>query len=159
MRSVRIATWTSGDPVSPLPCACSLMSAPLRSAVIDIVSLLFVAKVETPDDLEAVGRGFDESDRSSLQHRHAKPRLRGDPEQLLSMTEQLGLIGGDGEGRDVVQRRLKRNNRPIELPRLSGLAQKVQRNGPFEREGAGAGTPQIGYVAQRSKRASDVARE
>ena len=62
-------------------------------------------KVETPDDLEAVGRGFDQSDRSSLQHRHAKPRLRGDPEQLLSMTEQLGLIGGDGEGRDVVQRR------------------------------------------------------
>ena len=25
------------------------------------------------------------------------------------MTEQTGLIGGDGEGRDVVQRRLKRS--------------------------------------------------
>src|SRR3954447_2284956 len=37
MRSVRIATWTSGDPVSPDLCACSLMSAVLRSAVIDIV--------------------------------------------------------------------------------------------------------------------------
>src|SRR5206468_10800755 len=116
-------------------------------------------KVETPDDLEAVGRGVDQSDRSSLQHRHAKPRLRGDPEQLLSMTEQLGLIGGDGEGRDVVQRRLKRNNRPIELPRLSGLAQKVQRNGPIKGERAGAGTPEIGNVSQRPKRASDVARE
>src|SRR5881397_3916611 len=114
MRSVRIATWTSGEPVSALPWACSLISACLRSVVIDIGSLLFVLEVKTPDDLEAVGRGFDQSDGSSLQNRHAKPRLRGDPEQLLSMTEQLGLIGGDGEGRDVVQRRLKRNNRPIE---------------------------------------------
>src|SRR5947208_9725485 len=100
MRSVRIATWTSGDPVSPLPCACSLISASLRSAVIDIGSLLLVAKVETPDDLEAVGRGFDQGDRSFLQHRHAKPRLCGDPQQHLTMPAQTGLIGGDGEGRD-----------------------------------------------------------
>src|SRR6476646_2981760 len=105
MRSVRIATWTSGDPVSPLPCACSLISASLRSAVIDIGSLLFLSKVEPPDDLEAVGRGFDERDWSSLQHRHAKPRVCVDPEQHLSMAEQTGLVGSDGEGRDVVQRR------------------------------------------------------
>jgi hypothetical protein len=37
MRSVRIATWTSGEPVSFGLVACSLMSAFLRSAVIDIV--------------------------------------------------------------------------------------------------------------------------
>src|SRR6476620_8279471 len=105
MRSVRIATWTSGEPVSPLPCACSLISASLRSAVIDIGSLLFLSKVEPPDDPEAVGRGFDKGDRSSLRCRQLKPRLCGEPEQHLSMTEQTGLIGGDGEGRDVVQRR------------------------------------------------------
>src|SRR5438270_14073507 len=105
MRSVKIATWTSGDPVSPLPCACSLISASLRSAVIDIGSLLFVLEVKTPDDLQAVGRGFDQRHRISLQGRQAKPRLCGDPEQHLTMTEQTGLIGSDGEGRDVVQRR------------------------------------------------------
>ena len=36
IRSVRIATWTSGDPVSPTFKAYWLMSALLRSAVIDI---------------------------------------------------------------------------------------------------------------------------
>src|SRR5215831_11205943 len=35
MRSLRIATWTSGDPVSPSFVAYSVMSACLRSAVID----------------------------------------------------------------------------------------------------------------------------
>src|SRR5438309_9674795 len=104
MRSVRIATCTSGEPVSPLSRPCSLISAPLRSAVIDIVSLLFL-KVEPPDDLEAVGRGFDQRDRSSLQRCHAKPRRCGETGKPLPMTEQLSLAGGDGEGRDVVQRR------------------------------------------------------
>src|SRR5436305_10855655 len=141
MRSVRIATCTSGEPVSLLPCACSLISACLRSAVIDIGSLLFLSKVEPPDDPEAVGRGFDQSDRTSVLCRQLKPRLCGETGKPLPMTEQLGLAGGDGEGRDVVQRRLKRNNRPIELPRLSGFAQKVQRNGLIEGERAGAGTP------------------
>src|SRR5688572_28757604 len=40
MRSVRMATCTSGEPVSPDLWACSLMSAVLRSAVIDIGILL-----------------------------------------------------------------------------------------------------------------------
>jgi hypothetical protein len=62
-------------------------------------------KVEPADDRQAVSRGFDQRDRSSLQDRQPKPRFRGDPGKLLSMTEQLGLVGSDGEGRDVVQRR------------------------------------------------------
>ena len=41
------------------------MSACLRSAVIDIKSLLFSSKVEPPDDPEAVGQSFDQRDRSS----------------------------------------------------------------------------------------------
>src|SRR4051794_18166387 len=99
MRSVRIATCTSGEPVSLLPCACSLISACLRSAVIDIVSLLFFSKVEPPNDPEAVGQGFDQSDGDIVQHRKAQPRLCGEPRQTLPMTEQTGLVGGDGEGR------------------------------------------------------------
>ncbi len=58
--------------------ACSLMISCLRSAVIDIVSLLFVSQVEAADDPEAVGRGFHERDRSFLQHRKVEaPALRG----------------------------------------------------------------------------------
>src|SRR5439155_25991444 len=83
-------------------------------------------KVEPPDDPKAVGRGFDQSNRSFLQSRQLKPRPGGEPEQLLSMTEQLSLFGGDGEGRDVVQRRLQRQYRPRQLARLSGFFQKVQ---------------------------------
>src|SRR5262245_53475183 len=40
MRSVRIATWTSGDPVSPDLVAYSLISSCLRSALIDIEKFL-----------------------------------------------------------------------------------------------------------------------
>src|SRR4051812_3532608 len=40
MRSDRIATWTSGEPVSPDFIAYSPMSTCLRSAVIDIVHVL-----------------------------------------------------------------------------------------------------------------------
>ena len=42
------------------------------------------------------------------------------------MTEQLCLVGSDGEGRDVVQRRFQRKYRPNQSPRLSGFAKKVQ---------------------------------
>ena len=58
--------------------ACSLITSCLRSAVIDIVSLLFVSKVEPPDDLQAVGRGFDQRHRSSRPASPGKaPALRG----------------------------------------------------------------------------------
>src|SRR5262245_4059798 len=44
MRSVRIATWTSGDPVSPDLVAYSLISSCLRSALIDIGKFLTVCE-------------------------------------------------------------------------------------------------------------------
>ena len=88
-----------------------------------------------------------------------KPRLLGEPGKPLSVTEQLSLIGGDGKGRDVDQRRFKRNNRPIDAPRLSGFTQKVQRNGLFEAEGAGECSPELANVTHRSKRPGDVVGE
>src|SRR5437764_15344894 len=132
MRLVRIAIWTSGEPVSSFARACSLITSCLRSAVIDIVTLLFLSKVEPPDDPKAVGRGFDQCDRSFLLCSKLKPRLCGEPEQHLSMTEQTCLVGSDGEGRDVVQRRFQWKHRPRQFARLSGFAQKVQRNGQFQ---------------------------
>src|SRR3954471_17449716 len=102
MRLVRIAIWTSGEPVSSLARACSLITSCLRSAVIDIVSLLFFLKVEPPDDPKAVGRCFDQSDRSFLADRQLKPRLCGETGKPLPLTEHIGLTASDGEGRDVV---------------------------------------------------------
>src|SRR3954447_12084199 len=104
MRLVRIAIWTSGEPVSSLARACSLMTSFLRSAVIDIVALLFL-KVEPPDNPKAVGRDFHQCHGTTFVRGECKPRRCGDPEQHLSVTEQTSLIGSDGEGRDVVQRR------------------------------------------------------
>src|SRR5258708_818290 len=77
----------------------------------------YLLNVEPPDDPEAVGRGFDQRDRTSVLSRKSKPRWRphqsttlmgarrGETGKSLPMTEQLSLAGGDGEGRDVVQRR------------------------------------------------------
>src|SRR5215467_10069568 len=45
MRSGRIPTCTSGDPVSPAFLACALMTSDLRSAVIDIVNDLPVGRL------------------------------------------------------------------------------------------------------------------
>ena len=75
------------------------------------------------------GRGFDQSDRNSVRNRKLKPRLCGETGKALSMSEQLCLAGGDGKGRDVVQRSFQRKHRPRQVARLSGFVQKVQRNG------------------------------
>ena len=88
-----------------------------------------------------------------------KPRRRGETGTRLSVTEQLGLAGGDREGRDVVQRRGKRKKRPNELPRLSGFVQKVQRNGLIEIKRAGACAAEHGDMTDGAERLRDVAGE
>ena len=110
-------------------------------------------------DPEAVVRNFDQRDRRFAVCRKVKPRHRGDPEKLLSMAEQLCLFGGDGEARDVVQTRLKRENRPRQSARLSGIFQKVQRNRLFQAERAGLCSPQHADVADGSQRERDVSSE
>src|SRR4028118_1692003 len=97
-----IATWTSGEPVSSDPRPCSLINSCLRSAVIDIVKLLFL-DVESPHDPEAIRRSFDQRDRTMIVGGEMKPRQCGETGKLLSVAEQLRLTGSDGEGRDVVQ--------------------------------------------------------
>ena len=77
----------------------------------------------------------------------------------MAVTEQLSLFGGDGEGRDVVQPRAKRENRPRQLARLSGIVQKVQRNRLIEGERAGLGSPEHGNMADRAEGVRDVSGE
>src|SRR5687768_9839738 len=157
MRSVKMATWTSGEPVSSLPRPCSLISAALRSVVIDIVHSNLRSKVEPADDADVACRNLDQSDRRFAGNRKVQARRCGGPGQKLSMTEQQSLVGVDGEGRDVVQPRAKRENRPIKGARLSGFGEKVQRNGPFQAERAGARPPQHNDMADGAGGAGDVA--
>src|SRR3546814_2155339 len=62
MRSVRIATWTSGEPVSLLSRALSLMTSALRSAVIDIFSFprTSLLQIEAADDLQRSRQRLDQ---------------------------------------------------------------------------------------------------
>src|SRR3546814_2929110 len=62
MRSVRIATWTSGEPVSLLSRALSLMTSALRSAVIDIFSFprTSLLQIEAADDLQRSRQSLDQ---------------------------------------------------------------------------------------------------
>src|SRR5690348_535537 len=112
IRSERNATCTSGEPVSPDLVAYSPMSVCLRSAVIDIGWI-----PSTIDDTERPKQ-------TSLDPRHGdnKPlvpradnRAIGDPGKLcrlrrhcLTVTQPSRFVCRQGEGRDVVQRRLDR---------------------------------------------------
>src|SRR4051812_6148189 len=60
MRSVRIATWTSGEPVSPDFLPNVLMTSALRSGAIDIVyRLLTAGTADQPGQVEhALGDDF-----------------------------------------------------------------------------------------------------
>src|SRR5260370_8094151 len=58
MRSLRMATWTSGEPVSSLPWAYDLISSALRAAVIDIGISIYL-KVE---DAHRLKRGAVRTD-------------------------------------------------------------------------------------------------
>src|SRR3546814_3638551 len=66
MRSVRIATCTSGEPVSPSWRECSLMSSCLRSAVIDIV-ILSKLEVKSAHDPDISVRNLHQRDWNAFQ--------------------------------------------------------------------------------------------
>ena len=103
----------------------SLISSAFFSAVIDIVILLKL-DVEPAHDKDVASQNLYQGDRPSGIGRKVKSRRRGVPGKPLSKSEQPRFVGSDGEGRDVVQPRDKRENRPIKLARLSGMVQKVQ---------------------------------
>ncbi len=72
------------------------------------------------------------------------------------MAEQLGVLGGDGEGRDVVQPRRKRQYRPVKLPRHSEFLEEVQRYRPLQAKWTGPCPPQHGDVPDGPERMGDV---
>src|SRR6185437_1784412 len=118
IRSDRIATCTSADPVSASPRAWVRISSALRSAVIDIgylrsgelkdphgiePSRTHLAERHDPLPLEC-GDGARASDEPRLQRLH----LTGKKDDRASLHKPEGVFGGQGRRRDVVQRGLDR---------------------------------------------------
>src|SRR5690606_15425895 len=100
IRSVRIATCTSGEPVSPSARACSLMTSCLRSAVIDIV-IPFVLEIEAPHDPDKALGSLHQRNGLFALHRQHQPRHTGVPRERPALFKVHGLFGSDGESRDV----------------------------------------------------------
>src|SRR5216683_4454408 len=115
MRSERIATCTSGEPVSPGLTAYSPMSVCLRSAVIDIgfPSTIDDAHRSKPAILDP-RQGDDQliqpraDDRAVGEFVEARPFARVVRRNPLAVTQSSRFGCRQGERRDVVQRRLDR---------------------------------------------------
>src|SRR3546814_11107777 len=93
MRSVRIATCTSGEPVSPSWRECSLMSSCLRSAVIDIV-ILSKLEVKSAHDPDISVRNLHQRDWNAFQPCTMQSVLSGYPVQAL--TDGKRVVKGTG---------------------------------------------------------------
>src|SRR6185436_1966634 len=106
MRSLRIATWTSGEPVSSLAWAYDLISSALRAAVIDIGLSI---------ELEVENAHRPEGHAVQTDQRHQPAFLFGAingaggrcvPGQVdrLALAQPVRLGLRQGQRRDVVQR-------------------------------------------------------
>src|SRR5712692_1920413 len=116
MRSDRIATCTSGDPVSPDLVAYSPMSACLRSGVIDIgFAPSTIDDAHRPKTAILDPRQSDKQlivpradDRAVLDIIETRPLARIMQHHKLTVTQSIRFFCRQGERRDVVQRRLDR---------------------------------------------------
>eukprot|EP00456_Euglypha_rotunda_P032455 TRINITY_DN2514_c0_g1_i7.p1 TRINITY_DN2514_c0_g1~~TRINITY_DN2514_c0_g1_i7.p1 ORF type:complete len:131 (-),score=11.05 TRINITY_DN2514_c0_g1_i7:37-429(-) len=117
MRSVRIATWTSGDPVSPLVRALSLMTSVLRSAVIDIYLFLehHGLKIEAAHDLQRSRQSLDQGDRTIVVvPSPIEPVVRSYPGPDTTLTDRPCRFRGKVQSRDVDQPCLKQIGRAVQ---------------------------------------------
>src|SRR4029077_1808150 len=166
IRSARIATWTSGDPVSPCLTAYSPMSACLRSGVIDIVIPSTIDDANWPKMAALNPRQRDEkpiepgTDDSSLvdagQPLPFAFGLRRDP---LSLAQSGRLGCRQGQSRDVVQHGLDRQQVPGSGETMPKGQGRIQRNRLCLGEPADREAAQFDDVSQRAERLGEVASE
>src|SRR5690606_4071733 len=141
MRSVRIATWTSGDPVSPLPWALSLMISCFFSAVTDILSLRGIGEVEAPYDLGRTARNLHQRHRNLAGFGEIEPVGLGHSGKDPALADRLRAFRVEGQGRDTVQPRLQRQEVVFKRRALADFLQDVQRNRLLFKERAGLQAP------------------
>src|SRR5580700_5446146 len=160
MRSDKIATCTSGEPVSPVLTAYSPMSACLRSGVIDIG--LFPSTVDHAhrpkpafidpgqcDKESIVPRADDRAIFDPIETRPLARILRRHP---LAMAQPGGFHCRQGEGRDVVQRRLDRQQMLGSDETMPKRQRRIQRNCLRLAKAADGEPPQFGDMAERAER-------
>src|SRR6185369_17506801 len=139
MRSLRIATWTSGEPVSALPWAYDLISSALRAAVIDI-GISIELEVEDAHRLESCAVRTDQRHQLAFklgsQERAGKRCVPGQRHRLaLAQPDRLGFR--QGQRRDVVQRGRNGNQGPEKRRNMPEGLQFGKRNGRFLPKGSG----------------------
>src|SRR3954451_4660193 len=167
IRSDRIATCTSGDPVSPDLTAYSPISVCLRSGVIDID--LFPSTVYDPhrpqpacldpgqrDEKLLVPRADDRPVLDMIEARLLTRILRP---HSLAVTQPGGFGCRQGEGRDVVQRRLDWQQMLGSIETMPKGQCRIQRNRLHFIEAADREPPQFGDMAERAERLREVASE
>src|SRR5579863_5325298 len=164
MRSDRIATCTSSDPVSPDLVAYSPMSACLRSGVIDIgLAPSTIDDAHRPKTAILDPRQSNKKlilphadDRAVLDSVETRPLarvLRRDP---LTVTQSIRFFCRHGERRDVVQRRLDRQQmlgNGETMPKRHG---GIQRNRLAFGKAADGKPAQLDDVAERAQRLRQV---
>src|SRR5271155_276872 len=167
IRSLRMATWTSGDPVSPSFAPYSVMSTCLRSAVIDIspvpsaIDDSYRAKaavldpgqrnqsliVPTPD-ARAAREPVETSQRAGFARPHPLPA-----------TQLRSLDSGQGKSRDVVQPSLDRKQKSAIHCYMPTFGDRIQCYCLGFRKAAHRKAAQFGDVSKRPKRFAEIARQ
>src|ERR1700704_1524514 len=153
MRSLRMATWTSGEPVPALPWAYDLISSALRAAVIDI-GISIELEVEHAHRL---GRGAVRADQRyqlALQlgsYQSAGGRCVPGQEHLLALAQLVRLGLRQGQRRDVVQRGRDRGQGPEKRRNMPEGLQFGKRNGRCLPERPGGRPTQGRQVSERAQ--------
>src|SRR5437868_7724706 len=167
IRSLRMATWTSGDPVSPSFAPYSVMSACLRSAVIDISSV--PSRIDDP--YRAKAAVFDPGQRNqSLIVPSADDRAVLKPIETsqcagfarphpLPATKSSSFASGQDKRRDVVQPSLDRKQKSAIRCYMPTLGDRIQCYRLAFREAANRKAAQFGDVSQRSEACAEIARQ
>src|SRR5258708_18668412 len=118
MRSLRMATWTSGEPVSALPWAYDLISSALRAAVIDI-GFSIELKVEHAHRLDRGAVRADQRYQLALQlgsYQSAGGQCVPGQEHRLALAQLVRLALRHGHRRDDVQRGRDSVHGPVLTP-------------------------------------------
>src|SRR5690606_13756111 len=100
MRSVRIATWTSGEPVSPSDRALLEITSCFFSAVTDILLLRGICDVEPPHDLRRAARKLHQRHRNIAGQCEDEPIGMGHSGKDPALTDRLRVFRVEVQGRD-----------------------------------------------------------
>src|SRR5271165_641237 len=167
IRSLKIATWTSGDPVSASFAPYSVMSACLRSPVIDIDPV----PSAIDDSYRAKAPIFDPGQRNQSQVvPSADDRAFFEPVETSQRARiarrnplpaaQPGRFGSrQDQSRDVVQPSLDRKQKSAIHCYMPTLGDRIQCNRLAFREAPNRKAAQFGDVSKRYERYAEIARQ